>query len=73
MEHIFATSDSHGQVCLRDTRMAFGPLSSRSNEGIVQNVGVPRSIPAVPSAETTFKVQYKIVKTVFELSEQSRK
>jgi len=37
MEHIFATSDSHGQVCLRDTRMAFGPLSSRSNEGIVQN------------------------------------
>lgn len=38
MEHIFATSDSHGQVCLRDTRMAFGPLSVRSNEGIVQNV-----------------------------------
>ncbi|KIM54494.1 hypothetical protein SCLCIDRAFT_136752 [Scleroderma citrinum Foug A] len=37
MEHIFATSDSHGQVCLRDTRMAFGPLSVRSNEGIVQN------------------------------------
>lgn len=41
MEHIFATSDSHGQVCLRDTRMAFGPLSSRSNEGIVQIVSVP--------------------------------
>jgi WD repeat-containing protein 22 len=38
MEHIFATCDSHGQVCLRDTRMAFGPLSSRSNEGIVQTV-----------------------------------
>jgi len=38
MEHIFATSDSHGQVCLRDTRMAFGPLSARSNEGIVQDV-----------------------------------
>lgn len=38
MEHIFATSDSHGQVCLRDTRMAFGPLSARSNEGIVQTV-----------------------------------
>ncbi|KAL4081255.1 WD40 repeat-like protein [Scleroderma citrinum] len=36
MEHVFATSDSHGQVCLRDTRMAFGPLSVRSNEGIVQ-------------------------------------
>ncbi|KAG6329968.1 hypothetical protein ID866_9122 [Astraeus odoratus] len=36
MEHIFATSDTHGQVCLRDSRMAFGPLSARSNEGIVQ-------------------------------------
>ncbi|KAH7927823.1 WD40 repeat-like protein [Leucogyrophana mollusca] len=36
MEHIFATSDAHGQVCLRDTRMAFGPLKTRTNEGIVQ-------------------------------------
>ncbi|KAI5997409.1 WD40-repeat-containing domain protein [Pisolithus albus] len=36
MEHIFATSDLRGQVCLRDSRMAFGPLSTRSNEGIVQ-------------------------------------
>ncbi|KAI6020658.1 WD40 repeat-like protein [Pisolithus microcarpus] len=36
MEHVFATSDSRGQVCLRDSRMAFGPLSTRSNEGIVQ-------------------------------------
>jgi hypothetical protein len=38
MEHIFATSDNHGQACLRDSRMAFGPLSSRSNEGIMQTV-----------------------------------
>ncbi|OJA17775.1 hypothetical protein AZE42_04874 [Rhizopogon vesiculosus] len=36
MEHVFATSDVHGQVCLRDTRMAFGPLSKRSNYGIVR-------------------------------------
>ncbi|KAJ8593937.1 WD40 repeat-like protein [Rhizopogon salebrosus TDB-379] len=36
MEHIFATSDVHGQVCLRDTRMAFGPSSKRSNNGIVR-------------------------------------
>jgi DDB1- and CUL4-associated factor 5 len=38
MEHIFATSDVHGQVCLRDTRMAFGPSSKRSNNGIVRVV-----------------------------------
>jgi WD repeat-containing protein 22 len=65
MEHIFATSDSHGQVCLRDTRMAFGPLSSRSNEGIVQNVGIPRPlilIPAVPSAEPPSKYNTKLSK-----------
>lgn len=38
MPHIFATSDNRGQVCLRDTRMAFGPLSQRSQSGIVQTV-----------------------------------
>ncbi|KAG5734664.1 DDB1- and CUL4-associated factor 5, partial [Termitomyces sp. T112] len=36
MEHIFATCDSHGGVCLRDTRMAFGPLLSRTREGVIQ-------------------------------------
>lgn len=36
MEHVFATCDVHGQVCLRDTRMAFGPLLRRSNGGIVR-------------------------------------
>ncbi|KAG1748555.1 hypothetical protein EDB19DRAFT_1682358 [Suillus lakei] len=36
MEHVFATCDVLGQVCLRDTRMAFGPLSGRSNGGIVR-------------------------------------
>ncbi|KZT27461.1 WD40 repeat-like protein [Neolentinus lepideus HHB14362 ss-1] len=36
MEHIFATSDSKGWVCLRDTRMAFGPLSHRHKNGVVQ-------------------------------------
>jgi hypothetical protein len=38
MEHVLATCDVHGQVCLRDTRMAFGPLSRRSNGGIVRVV-----------------------------------
>ena len=37
-EHLFATSDSHGNVCLRDTRMAFGPLVNRTREGIVRVV-----------------------------------
>ncbi|RDB14747.1 DDB1- and CUL4-associated factor 5 [Hypsizygus marmoreus] len=36
MEHIFVTSDNHGVVCLRDTRMAFGPLTTRTRQGIVQ-------------------------------------
>lgn len=34
-DQLFATSDSHGQVCLRDVRMAFGPLVNRTREGIV--------------------------------------
>lgn len=38
MEHVLATCDVHGQVSLRDTRMAFGPLSRRSNGGIVRVV-----------------------------------
>ncbi|KAG6865126.1 hypothetical protein C0991_004967 [Blastosporella zonata] len=36
MEHIFATSDSNGDVCLRDNRMAFGPLATRARNGVVQ-------------------------------------
>ncbi|KAI0712040.1 WD40 repeat-like protein [Earliella scabrosa] len=35
MPHICATSDNRGSVCLRDVRMAFGPLSQRRNQGIV--------------------------------------
>lgn len=38
MPHIFVTGDKAGDVCLRDVRMAFGPLHSRSNEGVVQKV-----------------------------------
>jgi DDB1- and CUL4-associated factor 5 len=38
VEHLFATSDSHGKVCLRDSRMAFGPLVNRTREGIVRIV-----------------------------------
>jgi len=38
MENIFVTSDSNGRVCLRDARMAFGPLNQRNNGGIVRTV-----------------------------------
>lgn len=38
MEHIFVTSDVRGNVRLRDTRMAFGPLHQRTKEGIVLKV-----------------------------------
>ena len=37
-EHLFATSDVRGNVRLRDTRMAFGPLRQRTNDGIVLKV-----------------------------------
>ncbi|TFK40763.1 WD40 repeat-like protein [Crucibulum laeve] len=36
MDNIFVTSDNKGQVCLRDERMAFGPLTQRSGQGVVQ-------------------------------------
>ncbi|KAH9980092.1 WD40-repeat-containing domain protein [Lactifluus volemus] len=35
MEHLFVTSDIRGNVRLRDTRMAFGPLRQRTKDGIV--------------------------------------
>lgn len=38
MEHIFVTSDSRGELCLRDMRMAFGPRSRRMNKGVVRKV-----------------------------------
>jgi WD repeat-containing protein 22 len=38
MDHIFATSDSHGELCLRDVRMAFGPRSQRHKDGKVRKV-----------------------------------
>ena len=38
MEHLFATSDVRGNVRLRDTRMAFGPLRQRTNDGVVLKV-----------------------------------
>jgi hypothetical protein len=38
MEHIFVTSDIQGRVCLRDTRMTFGPLERRTEGGVVQQV-----------------------------------
>ncbi|KAF9262873.1 WD40 repeat-like protein [Marasmius fiardii PR-910] len=37
-EHLFVTSDGQGNVCLRDTRMAFGMRSERSSgNGVVMN------------------------------------
>ena len=36
MEHLFATSDSSGCVCLRDARMSFG--CQRQTQGVVQAV-----------------------------------
>lgn len=35
MDHVFATSDVEGKVCLRDTRMTFGHFSQRSQNGVV--------------------------------------
>ncbi|KAL7280024.1 hypothetical protein ACG7TL_006438 [Trametes sanguinea] len=35
MSQLFATSDTEGLVCLRDMRMAFGPLSQRHHKGVV--------------------------------------
>ncbi|KAE9408863.1 WD40 repeat-like protein [Gymnopus androsaceus JB14] len=37
IEHLFITADAKGNVCLRDTRMAFGPRKSRTNNGIVRS------------------------------------
>lgn len=42
MEHLFATSDVRGNVRLRDTRMAFGPMRQRTKDGIVHKVLVIR-------------------------------
>ena len=42
-EHLFATSDHRGHVCLRDARMAFGPLSARTLKGIVRTVSASRA------------------------------
>ncbi|KAJ7439203.1 WD40 repeat-like protein [Mycena latifolia] len=55
MEHIFATSDSSGRVCLRDLRMAFGPLVQRTREGIVHSYHTKlsrRSAPYLSNPET---------------------
>lgn len=41
--HLFVTGDKTGNAYLRDVRMAFGPLSARSQNGIVQ--AVCRSYP----------------------------
>ncbi|KAL4263274.1 hypothetical protein AB1N83_004308 [Pleurotus pulmonarius] len=37
LEHNFVSTDSRGGVHLRDMRMAFGPLTQRTNGGIVQS------------------------------------
>ncbi|KAH9847949.1 WD40 repeat-like protein [Lenzites betulinus] len=35
MPQLFATSDTRGAACLRDARMAFGPLTERHRNGVV--------------------------------------
>jgi len=47
MHHIFATSDNRGQLCLRDCRMAFGPLSQRRQNGVVQTYITTLSKPSI--------------------------
>ncbi|KAI0802032.1 WD40 repeat-like protein [Irpex lacteus] len=45
---LFVTSADSGQVCLRDVRMAFGPLSGRSNNGIVKTFVTTLAKPLLP-------------------------
>ncbi|KAF9061447.1 WD40-repeat-containing domain protein [Rhodocollybia butyracea] len=47
VDHLFATSDSKGNVCLRDTRMAFGPRKGRTKNGIVRTFHTTISRPNV--------------------------
>lgn len=66
MTNIFATSDNRGHVCLRDIRMAFGPLPQRRDEGIVHKV----SFLATGSVACT---QGLMVPTVHNNSGQTRR
>ncbi|KAJ6611391.1 WD40-repeat-containing domain protein, partial [Mycena sp. CBHHK59/15] len=55
MEHIFATSDSK-RVCLRDLRMAFGPRTQRTQDGVVQIYNTKlsrRALPHISSPEAS--------------------
>lgn len=46
VEKLFLTSDSRGNVCLRDTRMAFGGSESeRTAGGVVQEVNFDNIMP----------------------------
>ncbi|KAH9841355.1 WD40 repeat-like protein [Rhodofomes roseus] len=47
MPHIFVTSDNRGEMCLRDTRMAFGPKSRRRDKGIVQKYVTTITKPSI--------------------------
>ncbi|KAH9936079.1 WD40 repeat-like protein [Fomitopsis serialis] len=46
MPHIFVTSDNRGEVCLRDTRTAFGPRSQRRDKGVAQKYVTTISKPS---------------------------
>ncbi|VDC01332.1 unnamed protein product [Peniophora sp. CBMAI 1063] len=46
MDHVFVTSDAAGKVCLRDARMAFGPLTSRSQSGAVHTYATTLQKPS---------------------------
>jgi hypothetical protein len=72
MEYVFLTSEQSGAVCLRDERMAFGPLSRRSREGVVQVVSVLIVFFLTANLRSwLFLVQYQVDAPKSELPEQS--
>ena len=67
VEHLFATSDSHGAVCLRDSRMAFGPLVNRTREGIVRVVSM-QSLTLRSGKDTCFSTTQNYQKGALAIS-----
>lgn len=49
IDNLFITCDFHGEVHLRDVRMAFGPARTRTQEGIVLSVQSP--FPSAPRSD----------------------
>jgi hypothetical protein len=70
-DHMFVTCDNRGRVRLHDARMTFGPLSRRTNEGVVQLVSIYVHT-WVNSTTNSNPVQHKNLKKGSELSQQPR-